>query len=154
MPSNSTLNRTEISQNPSDAFDLLLQNTAAQGPDAYVLPQNQIQEIINQLLPQYKKLRYGRFGRQVEDAPRLTHSVRSPASPEGKISDRCCTSLKPVVSLQCLCTRTFATYLYTFLRTPGNDLNPYLPLFRYTFNGLECDALDDLVFYPSDKCAA
>ena len=96
-----------------------------------MLPQDQIQEVINQLLPQYKKL-----------------------SPEGKISDRCCTSLKPLVSEQCFCTRTFATYLYTFLRTPGNDLNPYLPLIRYTFNGLECDALDDLVFYPSDQCAA
>ena len=131
MPSNSTINRTEISQNPSDAFQLLLQNVAAQGPNAYVLPNDQIQEIISQLLPQYKKL-----------------------SPEGKISDRCCTSLKPLVSERCACTRTFATYLYTFLRTPNNDMNPFLPLFRYTFNGLECDALDDLGFYPSDKCAA
>ena len=132
MPANSTLNRTEITDNPSDAFELLLQNIAAQGPDdAYVLPQDQIEEIINQLLPQYKKL-----------------------SPEGKISDRCCNSLKPLVSLSCFCTRTFATYLYTFLRTPNNDLNPFLPLFRYTFNGLDCDAVDDLVFYPSDKCAA
>ena len=60
----------------------------------------------------------------------------------------------PLVSLDWFCTRTVAIYLYTFLHTPNNDMNPYLPLITYTFNGLECDALDDLVFYPSDKCAA
>jgi len=135
LPANSTLNRTEIAERPSDAFDLLLGNVAAEavGPNAasFTLTNDEIQAIINELLPQYKKL-----------------------SPEGKISDRCCASIKPVVSSQCFCTQTFADYLYLFLRTPNNDLNPYLPFFRNTFNGLDCDALDDLVFYPSDKCAS
>ena len=135
LPANSTVNRTEIAENPSDAFELLLQNTFENGvgpnADSFTLTNDQIQEIINELLPQYKKL-----------------------SPEGKISDRCCASIKPVVSSQCFCTQTFANYLYLFLRTPNNDLNPYLPFFRNTFNGLECDALDNLVFYPSPECAS
>ena len=69
LPANSTVNRTEIAENPSDAFEILLQNTLENGvgpnADSFTLTNNQIQEIINELLPQYKKL-----------------------SPEGKISDR------------------------------------------------------------------
>ena len=72
MPANSTsLNRTEISQNPSDAFQLLFQSQAAEAvsqldnPEPFVIPNDQIQQIINELLPQYMKL-----------------------SPEGKISER------------------------------------------------------------------
>ena len=112
----------------------------------------------------------------VQDAERLTHRPRPvPQARRGKclsgerntaaaavaedfhgltLTERCCAGLKPIVSSKCLCSRTFATYLYTFLRTPNNDLNPYLPFFTQVLNGLECDALDDLVFYPSDTCAA
>merc|ERR1719171_2720164 len=128
MPANSTLRnmRTEISQNPADAFELLFASQAAEAlgpnPEPFVLPNDQIQQIIDELLPQYKKL-----------------------SPEGKVSQRCCAGLKPLVSSQCFCTETFASYLYTFLRTPNNDLNPYLPFWSQVLNGLECDALDDLV---------
>ena len=69
MPANSTLNATEISQNPSDAFELLFSRQAAEAlgpnPEPFVLPNDQIQQIINELLPQYKAL-----------------------SPEGKVSQR------------------------------------------------------------------
>ena len=70
MPANSTaLNRTEIEENPSDAFELLFSRQAAEAlgpnPEPFVLPNDQIQQIINELLPQYKAL-----------------------SPEGKVSQR------------------------------------------------------------------
>ena len=67
-PENATL-RTEIEENPADAFELLFSSQAAEAlgpnPEPFVLPNDQIQQIINELLPQYKKL-----------------------SPEGKVSQR------------------------------------------------------------------
>ena len=33
-------------------------------------------------------------------------------------------------------------------------MGPYLPFWAQVFNGLQCNALDDMVIYPSDQCAA
>ena len=71
-----------------------------------VLSDDEIQSIIDEVLP----IAQGLF-------------------PDGKISDACCSQLSPVVSDNCLCSKTTMDLVYSFTSSsdpPITDLNPYL----------------------------
>jgi len=113
-------------------------NVTAQAAAMPVLTDEQIQEIIDVVLPK----------------ARATLMTKD-ADGNGILSPMCCMMLTPLVTDNCMCTETAMNLVYSMLSKsdpPVTDLNPYMKFVKSVMDKLQCSSLDNMVFYPSPQC--